>query len=727
MKTILLFALCGALCLAGDTRSWTESDYQSFQKGNLKNLSIRSDGRLTLAPKTTELYDSSTAYLWTLAQDSRGNIYTAGGPGAKLFRIAPGGKSEKIAEFDALEIHAIAVDSKDRVYVATAPDGRVYRVGTDGKSEEFYNPKQKYIWSMLFDKADNLYIATGDQGEVHRVSPDGKGQVFFKSEETHARSIALDHDGNLIVGTEPGGLVIRVSPSGRGFVLYEMPKREITALAIGPKNEVYAAGVGTKSAAVGAAVAPAASSTTAAPHLTSGNITLGQLPNPAPAATVTTPSTIAGGSEIDKITAQDSPEKLWSGAQDIVYGLAFDGNGRLLVATGNKGALYRVEGRTLYSTLVTFPVAQITALLPAKDGSIYAATGNVGKVFRVGPGIESAGSIESDVFDTGGFSTWGRLSFSAALHGGKVTLSARSGNLDRPQQNWSPWAAGVSNPDGGPAGAPPARFTQWKATITAARGDVSPSLDSVSEAYLRKNIAPRIDLIEITPANYKFPAPVTPLSISSNASITLPPLGAAAGPAKNLDISAPSFTPAMQYAKGALGVRWSENDENGDTLVHKIEIRGEKEHNWILLRDKVYEKYYSFDSTAFPDGDYRIRITVSDAPSNTPEDAQEATEESDPFTIDNSPPKISGLLRTAGGVKWHAADELSTIRKAEYSLDGGDWTVADPVTKLSDSQSLDYEVALKNLPAGEHVVAVRISDENDNSEVARLVFTKGTA
>src|ERR1700689_5533857 len=104
MKIILLLMSGARLCLAGETRTWTESDYQNFQKGNLNKLSIRSDGRLTLAPATTELYDSSTAYLWTLAQDSHGNVYTAGGPGAKLFRVPPNGKGEKITEFDALEI-----------------------------------------------------------------------------------------------------------------------------------------------------------------------------------------------------------------------------------------------------------------------------------------------------------------------------------------------------------------------------------------------------------------------------------------------------------------------------------------------------------------------------------------------------------------------------------------------------------------------------------------------
>ena len=33
---------------------------------------------------------------------------------------------------------------------------------------------------------------------------------------------------------------------GEGFVLYQMPKREVTAVAVGPDGSIYAAGVGTK-------------------------------------------------------------------------------------------------------------------------------------------------------------------------------------------------------------------------------------------------------------------------------------------------------------------------------------------------------------------------------------------------------------------------------------------------------------------------------------------------
>src|SRR5713226_8226401 len=232
-KSIIGLACLGMLAgwtWASQTHSWVETDYSDFEKGVIKNLSLRSDGRITLAPRFEELYDSPSAYLWTLARDSKGNLYTGGGPGAKLYRISPSGEKKTLAELPALEIHAIAIDKNDRndgIFVATAPDGKVYKVSSDGKSEVFYDPKAKYIWALAFDGKGDLFIGTGDQGEIHRVTPDGKGSVFFKSEETHARSMTFDNHGNLIVGTEPNGLVLRISPAGEGFVIYEMSKREI--------------------------------------------------------------------------------------------------------------------------------------------------------------------------------------------------------------------------------------------------------------------------------------------------------------------------------------------------------------------------------------------------------------------------------------------------------------------------------------------------------------------
>jgi sugar lactone lactonase YvrE len=720
MKTPLLLLAAASILFAGQTRTWTQGESADFEKGILKNLSLRSDGRLSLAPVSRELFDTSSAYLWAMAQDSKGNLYAGGGTAAKLYRIPPDGKGKVLADLDALEIHAIAIDAKDRVYAATSPDGKIYRITGNGKPEVFYDPKAKYIWALAFDAAGNLFVATGDQGEIHRVTPDGKGKVFFKTEETHVRSMVIDGKGNLIAGTEPGGLVLRVSPAGEGFVLYQMSKKEVTAVGVAANGAIYAAAVGNRSGTPLPAPQPPPPPPAPVTVNPAGGAQAARQPAPAPASLA--PAGVAGGSEVYRIDPDGVPRRVWNHAQDVVYAIAFDSAGRVLLGAGNKGNLYRIESPTMHTSLLVLPVTQVTAFQTGRGGQLYAATGNAGKVYEVGPALEGTGTVESDVFDSGTYSMWGRVSLEANLNGGQIQLATRSGNLDQPQKNWSAWLPVAVGAKGGRSASPAARFVQWKATFTGAAGH-SPELDSVDVAYLPKNLEPRIDEIESTPPNYRFPASSINAMMVVQSTLSLPPLGKrptnSGGPPTTLDT-----TPAMQPAKGFVGARWSAQDPNGDPLVFTVEIRGAGENEWKLLKDKVAEKYLSWDSTAFPDGEYRIRVTASDAPGNPPAEALTARLESSPFWIDNTPPKISGLAAARSGarlqVKWHAADALNNIAKAEYSLDGGEWKVAAPVTRLSDSQELDYELNL-DAAAGEHTIAVRAEDEYANQAVEKVV------
>jgi hypothetical protein len=717
--------------LAGQTRTWSQGEYADFEKGNLKSLSLRSDGLVTLAPRSRELFDTGSPYLWSLARDSKGNLYAGGGTNAKLFLIPPNGKAKLLAELDALEVHSVAVDSTDRVYFATSPDGKVYRMAANGKPEVFYDPKAKYIWALAFDSKGGLFVATGDRGEIHRVAPDGKGKIFFQTDETHVRSLAFDAAGNLIAGTDPGGLVLRISPQGSGFVLYQLDKREVTAVAVARDGAVYAAGVGNKQPGGGAPTplpsTPAPASNAAAPLAAPGTpVPPVVRPNTAPPVSTGAPAGVAGGSEVYRIEPDGNPRRVWSHPQDIVYTIAFDAAGRPVLGAGNKGNVYRIESPNLDTSLLTLPVTQVTALVSGAGGRLYAVTGNVGKVYEIGPECEHEGTLESDVFDSAMYSQWGRLSFEANLNGGRISVATRSGNLDQPQKNWSAWSQPITSPKGARVDSPGARFVQWKATLTASSAGASPELESVDLAYLAKNIEPHVDQIEITPPNYRFPAPSAPfLGLIQPPSLNLPPLGKRTpSSAPSAPSDAPTITPALQLAKGYIGARWQAGDPNGDSMVYTVEIRGVDETEWKLLKDKLADKYYSWDSTAFPDGDYRLRITASDAPSNPPAEALSARMESVPFTIDNTPPRISGLAAARNGgklqVRWHAADALNNIVRAEYSLDGCEWLVAAPVTKLSDSLELDYELSLDAAP-GEHTIAVRVYDEYENQAVDKTV------
>jgi sugar lactone lactonase YvrE len=720
---VLLASVICAASYATQTKVWTQGDFADFQKGVIKNLALRSDGVLSLSPRWQEFYDSSAMYLWALGHDSKGNLYAGGGTGAKLYRIGADGKGKVLAELDALEIHAIAVDSKDRVYVATAPDGKVYRVGTNGKAEAFYDPKSKYIWALALDRQDNLYVATGDPGEIHRVAPDGSGKVFFRSDETHVRSLIVDASGNLIAGTAPGGLVIRVSPSGEGFVLYQMAKQEVTAVAVARDGAIYAAGVGTRQPSPVPPPPPAPAPAPQQLTVTVGGAPAAPRQAAPPLALTSAPLGVSGGSDVYRIDTNSGPRRVWNNAQDVVYAIAFDSSGRALLGAGNKGNVYRIESPNTYTALLAVPATQVTAFQAGPDGRIYAAAGNVGKVYAIDAAPEAEGSIESDVLDAGMYTQWGRLSFEGKLNGGQVSIQTRSGNLDQPQKNWSNWSAAITDSKGARIASPASRFVQWKATLKAA-GNASPELYSVDVAYLPKNVEPRLERVEITPANYRFP---TPTATGAAPTLSLPALNRQ--PARSEYTAAPAetpvtTTPAMQYAKGFLGTRWMAADSNGDSLVYTVEIRGVNETEWKPLKDKVAEKYFSWDSTAFPDGEYRLRITASDAPSNPPGEALTARLESDPFLIDNTPPKISGLTAVRNGakleVRWHAADALNNITKAEYSLDGGDWTVVAPTSGISDSLELDYDLMLDAGP-GEHTIAVRVQDWYENQAADKAV------
>jgi sugar lactone lactonase YvrE len=717
-------------CFAVDTKFWTQNEQADFEKGKLTRLSLRSDGRLMLAPEFREVFDSAVPYLWALASDSKGNLYTGGGgpssSTAKVFMIDNSGKGRAVAELPGMEVHAIAVNSRDQVFAATSPDGKVYRLNAAGKFDLFYDPKAKYIWAMAFDSKGNLYLATGDQGEVHRVAPDGSGSVVFKTEETHARSITVDAQDNLIVGTEPGGLILRISPNGDGFVLYQAPKREITAVAVAKDGVIYATGVGNKG---GAGTVPPTFNIPpplATPSGTRGSGSTGPetqavkpVPSPTPSLGSSTQreASVSGGSELYRIERDNYVRKIWSQAQDIAYAIGFDALGRPVIATGNKGNIYRIDSENTSTLLINALPTQVTGFAVGPRGALFAATGNIGKVFQVGPGSEKDGTFESDPLDVGSFAYWGRLSYHGDSNSGKVLFETRSGNLDRPQKNWSAWAVVDAS---GRVTSPSARFLQYRVAMNSAADGHSPEIREVEIAYMAKNVAPVIEAIETTPPNYRFP-PQT-LTVTPSHNITLPPMGQRRRTSSTSTLS--SSTTSMQYAKGQMGARWNATDANTDELLYKIEIKGVQESSWKLLRDKVKDPNLSWDSTAYPDGEYQLRITASDAPDNPPDQALSAELVSDTFLIDNTPPVIQGLAGTKTGsklnIRWRAHDSRSVIARAEYSLNGGEWTVVEPATRLSDAPELEYNLAVTAQP-GENTVAVRVKDDFDNEAVEKVI------
>jgi hypothetical protein len=77
-------------------------------------------------------------------------------------------------------------------------------------------------------------------------------------------------------------------------------------------------------------------------------------------------------------------------------------------------------------------------------------------------------------------------------------------------------------------------------------------------------------------------------------------------------------------------------------------------------------------------------------------------------------------------VRFRAEDGFSTIRRAEFSVDAGEWKYVEPVGQISDAKTEEYDfktpVEAGKDAALEHVVVVRVYDKYENMGAAKTVL-----
>jgi len=293
--------------------------------------------------------------------------------------------------------------------------------------------------------------------------------------------------------------------------------------------------------------------------------------------------------------------------------------------------------------------------------------------------------------------------------------------VDNPDRNWSPWEKIDLRKDG-MVSVPAARFIQWKAVLRS--GDPAPRVESVMLNYLPKNVAPDFDEVTVQ-AGVRYQA------LPKAAGVDL-----GTGSAQPLHFDAP---PPAARDRDSIGVKWSVHDDNDDQMIYSVFYRGDGDTRWLLLKENLTDKFYSFDASLLPDGGYTIKIVASDAPSHSPGQARTAEKESSRFEVDTTPPRIEGLAALVEDEKIHvtfrAVDSFSNIKRAEYSVDAGEWQFVEPVGQLSDSKTENYDfrvtapaaspgTATVKTAAGqlEHVVVVRVYDRYDNMSSAKTVI-----
>jgi hypothetical protein len=727
-----LMVLATAVAHAQGTKLWSQSHYDEFEKGTPKGVAISSEGYLTPGPLLKTVAATGSTYVWSIAAGKQGDVFIGTGAPASVIQVSADGKQTKLFESKDLSVQVVRIGADGAIYAATLPSGKVYRVKAgqatvdESKAEVVFDPaktdeKPKYIWDMAFDDQGRLYIATGAPAAIYRVNPTvstSKPEKFFTSDEQHLRCLLFEKDGSLIAGSDGGGLVYRIGRDGKGYVIYDTPKAEITGLSESDEGILYVAAVGEKS------------KNNLPPLPVQGNLSV------TTTITIVQPGSIQAnnnnglipeGSDVYELTREGAPRKLWAAHDDVIYAIESTPQG-LLVATGNRGHLYRVQEDGSFADIAHAEASQAIAFAGTPKG-FYVGTSNSGKLLWLADDASAEHSFESMVFDAGFFSRFGHPEIDAPPSA-QYDLYVRTGNIENPVRGWGEWKK-IANGQAEPNIAS-ARFVQWKVVLRDGK------VDAVGLHYLPVNVAPVVDEIVVVPgARANSQALMQP--IPQQISINLPSAQNANNFINLNQDGSNSPLPAIKD-RTAVTARWAAHDDNGDELSYRLYFKGEDEQSWLLLRDRTRDKFYSFDAIRIPDGVYRLKVVASDAPSHAPGEAKVGEKISDRFTVDTTPPVISGMSALAAGGKIHvtlsAKDALSTIERAEYSIDAGRWLYVEPTGKLSDAREEHYDFvaaipsnaesdedaeapseaseASKGLKAKEHVITVRVYDRFGN-------------
>lgn len=748
---LLMLVLMTARSIAVGPKQWRHSSADDFRAGTTSNVIITNFGDLRLARslKTAGIDHPDVSTVYCLHALPDGRVFAGTGPSGVVLQVQPGGV-KPLAELGAgVQVFALSHDREGRLLIASSGErGRLLRLEADGKTTElFATDDDVYLWSVHLEQDGKALLATGPNGRLLELDlSNGGSRVLFDCDEANLLSMAVDSAGNVLVGTDPGGLVYRVNrKTGRAFALFDAPETEIGAIVVGRDGTVYLAtsqAVAGKDATTSASEGvgrPGAGMTVPLPlpeHPAPKPPEVPEppqiLPDPIPRGTPTTqPGAASGWNDdllglvafrdvLDDESPSDEPvptptrpvepasaasvgragvavqveapsngnavyvidrdgftRELWRG-DAVVLAMVWNQD-HLLLATGNDGTIYQLKpGDDEVSPLVRTDSQQASALLVMPDGQVLAGLSNPPAIGSLDARLATEGTYTSPPLDATQVALFGRVRLVGSLPpGSSLEVQTRSGNVSDPQAlGWSDWSAARPAAQFVPIDSAGARFLQYRLRL---RGDgkVSPQVEEVEVSYQVPNQPPSV---------------------------------------KAVLVGEPE-----RSEKGAVRtISWEATDPNDDQLRYSVWLRGSPTGPWLLLKDRLTEPTWQWDTRTVADGRYRLKVVASDALANALGEGRTAERVSESLLVDNEPPMIGDLKSERRGNELRVAlrvlDRTGSVASLEYTLSGReDWQKVLAADSIDDSPEERYEFSVPLPGESAGVLSLRATDVAGNT------------
>lgn len=600
-------------------------------------------------------------------------------------------------------VFAMSTDIAGRLLAGISGDKcKLCRFEAD-KDETIFEPNDAgYIFAITTDGAGNIYLGTGPQGKIYRLNPSGKEpQLIYDSTEKNILSLVIGPDNLIYAGTDGRGLIYKIDPqTKKASVLYDSEQPEVTALLFAAMPSAESSNL--YAAATTANIAQTDAQLTAQPPMAG---------RPEPSAK--TEKTKAGGESglklniantkktpSEKPAAPQPPVRRGAKAEkaSLLLGISRDGyvtevfgesavffclaqeQKQLIIGTGNDARLLTVDPASEQQAIIyeDQQASQITAIAVGGQ-DLYVGTANPAKLIKLSPGFASEGTYTSNLIDADQPARWGKFQIEADIpQGCKVMLACRSGNVkDVNDPSFSDWTEPTEIIGPVELGCPLGRFCQYKLILGSLDGQKSPLIREVALSSTIPNLAPKVESVDIS---------------------------------RN---QAPGKT-------GLSKITYKAKDDNNDKLTYKIDFRKIGRPDWIEIEDELEADNFEWDTKTVEDGRYEIRVVASDEKSNSPATKLTGSRISEPVVVDNTGPVIKKYTIESSTkaviLKMQIVDEISAIGELNYTVDSNaKWKGAVPDDLVCDTTEENFTLVIEKLEPGQHVVAVRVSDDLGNT------------